>query len=696
MNIHRNFFLLIVTLFVGLTISAKDGVVRFAYLADLHISEASPPSLDLENSVNDINLMTDIDFVILAGDITEFGSDVEIERAKSILDKLNVPYYIVAGNHDSKWSESGCNTFAKVFGYEHFNFDVDGIQFIGCNSGPNMRMAPALVPRESIVWLDSITKALPKDKPVIFINHYPLDDAMLNYRNVLDLIARTNIQVALCGHGHNNRILDYPGVAGVRNAITGVMGRSNLSGNKVAAGYNIITVTPGDRKNTAGSITFQERTKGVTKAPWHTMLLKNAPEKVIPVEALKPAIVPSSASGTPCCSGTAAYAKPDQPVKTIWEIQDNSDIGAGAVLGKGQFGVGTKRHKSGISGIVYYANTAGVVKALEAASGKLLWSYSTSGKIFSTPAVSDGHLVVGSSDSYIYCLDALLGKLIWKVKANKSVLASPTIYKGIVYIGSSDGIFRAIELGTGELVWSYDKIKGFIEAKAYVDKDGVYIGDWASTLYAFNPKNGSLLWSWTNNKGRGLSPAAVWPVKANGRIFVVTPERMTHAIDASTGKEIWRAKGGREAIGLSADGSAIYVKTMQDTVIAFSTTESSVISSDVTSWTTTKSVTPPPAPVSQTITTVPTTVSNSYVLPKSLWRSFTGYGYEIAPSPITTADGLVFIPTDKGNIFALNAKDGTVAWQYNFSIALINYILPIGHRQLLVTSMDGKVAILEY
>ncbi|OFY38962.1 MAG: hypothetical protein A2X18_05600 [Bacteroidetes bacterium GWF2_40_14] len=693
MSIRRKFFLLIAALLFGLSISAKDGVVRFAYLADLHISDAVPPSLDLENSVNDINSMSDIDFVILAGDITEFGSDVEIERAKSILDKLTVPYYIVAGNHDSKWSESGCNTFAKVFGYEHFNFDVEGIQFIGCNSGPNMRMAPALVPRESIVWLDSITKALPKDKPVIFINHYPLDDAMLNYKNVLDLIARTNIQVALCGHGHNNVVLNYPGIAGVRNAIPGVMGRSNLSGNKVAAGYNIITVTQGSNvTNSVGVITFQERTKGVTKAPWHTLLLKNASEKVVPKEALKSAIVPSSASGIPCCSGTAAYAKADQPVKTVWEIQDNSDIGSGAVIGNRQRAIG----KGGIARIVYYANTAGVVKALEAASGKLLWSFATSGKIFSTPAVSDGLLVVGSSDSYIYCIDALLGKLFWKVKANKSVLASPTIYKGIVYIGSSDGIFRAIELETGQVVWTYDKIKGFIEAKAFVDKEGVYIGDWASTLYAFNPKNGSLLWSWTNNKGRGLSPAAVWPVKANGRIFVATPERMTHAIDASTGKEIWRAKGGREAIGLSADGSAVYVKTMQDTVIAFSTTESTIVTSDVTTYTTTKSVTPPPAPVSQTITTVPTTISTTSVQPKSLWRSFTGYGYEIAPSAITTADGLVFIPTDKGNIFALNAKDGTVAWQYNFSIALINYILPIGNRQLLVTSMDGKVAILQY
>ncbi len=77
-------------------------------------------------------------------------------------------------------------------------------------------------------------------------------------------------------------------------------------------------------------------------------------------------------------------------------------------------------------------------------------------------------------------------------------------------------------------------------------------------------------------------------------------------------------------------------------------------------------------------------------------RSFAGYGYEIAPSPITASNGLVFIPTDKGDIFALNAKNGSVSWTYKFSIALINYIQPLNKRLLLVSSMDGKVAILKY
>jgi len=153
-----------------------------------------------------------------------------------------------------------------------------------------------------------------------------------------------------------------------------------------------------------------------------------------------------------------------------------------------------------------------------------------------------------------------------------------------------------------------------------------------------------------------LSPAAVWPVKAHGKIFIVTPERVTYALSAVDGREVWSVKGGRESIGISSDGNAIYVKTMQDSVFAWSTLSDS---------------------------------------PVRVWSSFAGFGYEIAPSPITVQNGLLFVPTDKGNIFALRESDGTVVWKYRFSKALINYILPIGVDRLLVTSMDGKVGVLQ-
>lgn len=620
----------------------------FAYMSDIHIALDAKSVEDAEACVKDINSNTEIAFSILAGDITEFGTDEEIALAKSIFDKLEKPYYIVAGNHDAKWSESGCNTFVKEFGYEEFEFDYGGIKFIGTNSGPNMRMAPALLPRESMVWLDSLSKTVEASQPIFFVNHYPMDTSMLNYGQVLDILKTMNTQLIMNGHWHENRAMVYEG-------IPGVIGRSTMCTGKEGPGYTIVKVD-------GSTVTFSERiapgtkamkegnmaVEGRTSAPWHTLRMSN---------------------GTAFDSGlrydresfdlNALYPN----VKSVWKFQDRSDIGSGAVMA-GKYGAKDAK--------VVYANTAGYVYALSAKDGSVIWSYKTQGKLFSTPVVSGDIVVVGSSDNYIYALDLDSGSLKWRYKCGKSVLGSPAIHGGMVYIGASDKCFRALDLRTGALVWEYDGIKGFIEARPFADKQQVVIGDWANTLYSFNPKSGKLQWTWSNKGSRMLSPAAVFPVKANGKIIIATPERVSYAIDAKTGKQLWRARGGRESVGLSPDKNTYYIKTMLDTVFAYSTKESIEVAAD-------------------------------RVLPKLEWAADAGFGYEIAPTPVTSiagegkdGAGLLFVPTDKGTIIALNCKDGSIAWKHKFSIALINYIQPLGGNRILVSAMDGFVGVLEY
>ena len=610
----------------------------FAYMSDVHIALGGKSVEDAEACVRDINANPNIAFSILAGDITEFGSDEEIALAKSIFDKLDKPYYIVAGNHDAKWSESGCNTFVKEFGYEEFEFDYGGIKFIGTNSGPNMRMAPALLPRESMVWLDSLSKTVDSKQPVFFVNHYPMDTSMLNYGQVLDILKRMNTQLIMNGHWHQDRAMEYEG-------IPGMIGRSTLATGKEGPGYTIVNVN-------GPTVTFSERIadQGKTNAPWHILHMT----KRAPFDASKE--YPRT---------SYAVNEQYQNVKAVWKFQDNSDIGAGAVMAAGAAG------DTVVAGsIVVYANTAGYVCALSGQNGSVLWKYKTDGKVFSTPAVSGNTVVVGSTDNHVYALDLDGGSLKWKYRCGKSVLGSPTIFGGIVYIGASDNCFRALDLKTGGLVWEYTGIKGFIESKAFADSEQVVVGDWANTLYSFNPQNGKLQWSWSNKGSRMLSPAAVFPAKANGKIFIATPERVSYALDAKTGKQLWRARGGRESVGLSPDKNHYYIKTMMDTVFAYSTADLAAVGAST---------------------------------PEILWSSNAGFGYEIAPTPITSiagegkdGAGLLFVPTDKGNIIALNCKDGSIAWKHRFSSALINYIQPLGGNRILVSAMDGFVGVLEY
>jgi len=118
--------------------SAQD--LRFAWLTDTHVGSTTG-SDDLRRSVRDINHQVDVRFVILSGDITEFGSDAQLREAKAILDSLQVPYHIIPGNHDTKWSASGGTTFRALWGNDRFVFDAGGYRFIGIHQGPRMKMA---------------------------------------------------------------------------------------------------------------------------------------------------------------------------------------------------------------------------------------------------------------------------------------------------------------------------------------------------------------------------------------------------------------------------------------------------------------------------------------------------------------------------------------------------------------------------
>ena len=140
---------------------------RFALLTDLHITPGALSVEDLENSVKQINNTKEIDFVIVSGDVTETGDRASLQMAKSILDKLNVKYYITSGNHETKWSASGHTDFARIFGDDKFAFEHKGVRFFGFNTGPVLRMADGHVSPQDITWLKEELSKKDKSLPVI-------------------------------------------------------------------------------------------------------------------------------------------------------------------------------------------------------------------------------------------------------------------------------------------------------------------------------------------------------------------------------------------------------------------------------------------------------------------------------------------------------------------------------------------------
>jgi outer membrane protein assembly factor BamB len=57
------------------------------------------------------------------------------------------------------------------------------------------------------------------------------------------------------------------------------------------------------------------------------------------------------------------------------------------------------------------------VNALDAATGKSLWSFTTGGRVDSPPTIWRGRALFGSADGHVYCLNANDGKLVWRYRA---------------------------------------------------------------------------------------------------------------------------------------------------------------------------------------------------------------------------------------------------------------------------------------
>ena len=74
----------------------------------------------------------------------------------------------------------------------------------------------------------------------------------------------------------------------------------------------------------------------------------------------------------------------------------------------------------------------------------MLWKYSTTGPVVSSPRVSQGILYVGSADGHLYSLDARTGNLAWRFPTGGPITGSPAIGTGMVFVASTDHAVYAL------------------------------------------------------------------------------------------------------------------------------------------------------------------------------------------------------------------------------------------------------------
>jgi Icc protein len=122
----------------------KDDTIRVVITGDTQRSYNEVTSL-----VKKINTLEDLDFVAIAGDLSEFGVLQEMEWLAKELEKMTVPYVAVIGNHDLV--NKGASVFKKMYGEFNYSFVYRGIKFICHNTNGREYGFAGTVP--DIGWL---------------------------------------------------------------------------------------------------------------------------------------------------------------------------------------------------------------------------------------------------------------------------------------------------------------------------------------------------------------------------------------------------------------------------------------------------------------------------------------------------------------------------------------------------------------
>jgi outer membrane protein assembly factor BamB len=282
-----------------------------------------------------------------------------------------------------------------------------------------------------------------------------------------------------------------------------------------------------------------------------------------------------------------------------------------------------------------------------------LWRFDSSGELYSSPAVVDGMVFVGTKAGFVFALDSADGSERWRKElGNYIVRSSPAVIDGKVYIGAGYTLF-ALDAKTGQETWHGSTSFSGSSSPTFADGT-IYVASQSSTVYAFDATSGKQRWSFPTDGPIFSSPAV-----SGSLVFVGTDNGKLLALSTASGQAQWRAEtqGGIYSSPAVA-GDFVYVTTKAGKTYAYN------IATGQLRWSYDAGGEASPV-VANGILYVAGADGGLYALdaahggdPK--WLFPTGSPITVSP---TVADGIVYVASGT-TLYAIDAATGAEHWRY--------------------------------
>ncbi len=201
------------------------------------------------------------------------------------------------------------------------------------------------------------------------------------------------------------------------------------------------------------------------------------------------------------------------------------------------------------SSMVVVGSINGDVVALAADTGAQRWRVKTTSEVISTPLIAGNVVIVRSADGHVVGLDLADGKRLWAFERPLPSLSlrgnpSPILGgNGLVYLGFEDGTLVAVRAQDGIKVWEQvvaqpdgrselDRLAD-IDGDVIASPDGVFSASYKGKVAAFNPSNGSPLWSHDVASYGGLA-------RSGDTLYVSDAVGTVWGLDRASGAALWK------------------------------------------------------------------------------------------------------------------------------------------------------------
>lgn len=142
----------------------------------------------------------------------------------------------------------------------------------------------------------------------------------------------------------------------------------------------------------------------------------------------------------------------------------------------------------------YFGGLDGIVYALDARSGKLIWKTDLGARVSSSVASHGRDIYVGAANRHLYRLDADSGKVLADLAVDgeprwRLIVASDAL---LAFLGPQT--LASFDLSLKGMRWSAKASKNWTSARPYIWRDTVLAGD-GHELIAFQARDGARAWS---------------------------------------------------------------------------------------------------------------------------------------------------------------------------------------------------------